>query len=64
MHVNRRREHGAPELDRFTVTATPNGDAITWPSYPASTEPTSAPAPPARSAMAAGAGRHRKPRAD
>ncbi|MFD6183152.1 hypothetical protein [Streptomyces goshikiensis] len=56
MHVNRRREHGAPELDRFTVTATPNGDAITWPSYPASTEPTSP--------MAAGTGRHRKPRAD
>ncbi|MFD6187187.1 ATP-grasp peptide maturase system methyltransferase [Streptomyces goshikiensis] len=30
-HVNRWREHGAPELDRFTVTATPNGHTITWP---------------------------------
>lgn len=30
-HVNRWREHGAPELDQFTVTATLNGHTITCP---------------------------------
>ncbi|GHD83066.1 hypothetical protein GCM10010336_73500 [Streptomyces goshikiensis] len=30
-HVNRWREHGAPELDQFTVTATLYGHTITCP---------------------------------